>query len=857
MPTHARWSLFLPVLGFATLAHAGPSPKKQVNCNQVDVDDVIVQATRALDEHHFADCAKLFKQAFDCFPNARPFDDREKLRKNQLQCKQQQPPSHKPPPAPPAVSLRRLPNTTAQLVGRDNELKQLDDAWASQGRIRIVPIVAMGGLGKTTLVVSWLDRLRAKGWPGARRVFAYSFFSQGSDQRHVTSADSFFAEALRFFGDPHETHKNLFTAADHLRDILRNERSILIIDGLEPLQYPPGPQEGELKDRALAGLLEDLAVQGQGLVIITSREKVTDIARYENDAVHPIALQRHSREAGIQILRGLGVLGTDAELGEAVEGVDGHALALTLLSNLLVEQYGADVRRHREIPSLLGADARGDRAMRAMAAYDQWLSGPERALLRLLGLFDRPAPGAALEALRRPAFPGLNDELASLPEPAWNQMLARLRKVSLLGPPASDDPARLDAHPLVREFFGGRLKAESEAAWKEGHRRLYRWYAAEAPHRPDTIGVMEPLYAAVIHGCRAGMYKETLAEVYWQRIDRGDEGFSTAKLGAFGADLSALAGFFEEPWTRPVTALDAADQMFVLNDAGFVLRALGRLPEAVAPIRASLDVSLAIKDWQEAAIRAANLSEVYLTLGQLPEAIETARQSVELADRSGDPSERSINRTTLADALHQAGQLDEAARLFVEAERLQKEKRSAFPFLSSVQGYRYCDLLLSRGEVEAARRQTEQTIQIARRNNWPLDMGLDHISLARAHLALHPNAPQTRTHFDKAVAHLRESGQQDDLPLGLIHRAAFHRQLHEFAAATGDLDEALHLATRGHMRLHEADARLERARLLLAEKKPQEARAELNRARTMIDEMGYGRRKPEVAELGRQLPAIH
>ena len=54
-----------------------------------------------------------------------------------------------------------------------------------------------------------------------------------------------------------------------------------------------------------------------------------------------------------------------------------------------------------------------------------------------------------------------------------------------------------------------------------------------------------PLFAAVLHGCQAGKHQEVLDEVYRQRIARTNEYFSVKKLGAIGADLSALSGFFD------------------------------------------------------------------------------------------------------------------------------------------------------------------------------------------------------------------------------------------------------------------------------------------------------------------------
>ena len=68
------------------------------------------------------------------------------------------------------------------------------------------------------------------------------------------------------------------------------------------------------------------------------------------------------------------------------------------------------------------------------------------------------------------------------------------------------DPAGLDAHPLVREHFGQRLREQHPDAWREGHSRLYEHLRDTAEDLPETIEDMAPLYAAVAHGCRAGRY---------------------------------------------------------------------------------------------------------------------------------------------------------------------------------------------------------------------------------------------------------------------------------------------------------------------------------------------------------------
>ena len=61
------------------------------------------------------------------------------------------------------------------------------------------------------------------------------------------------------------------------------------------------------------------------------------------------------------------------------------------------------------------------------------------------------------------------------------------------------------------------------------------------------------------------------------------------------------------------------------------------------------------------------------------------------------------------------------------------------------------------------------------------------------------------------------------------------------------------IAERGQMRLHQADARLEYARLHLAAGARDQARSDLAEAKAAIEEMGYHRRDKDVAELTAEL----
>ena len=162
----------------------------------------------------------------------------------------------------------------------------------------------------------------------------------------------------------------------------------------------------------------------------------------------------------------------------------------------------------------------------------------------------------------------------------------------------------LDAHPLLREYFARELR-KNQAAWQAAHKRLFEHLCATTKDKENpTLDDLQPLYQAVAHGCQAGLQQEACDKVYFERILRGARKAlcSTKKLGAFGSDLGAIACFFEPPWSRVSDRLAPAYQAWLLNEAAFSLRALGRLTEALEPMRAGLERDLKREDWENAAI---------------------------------------------------------------------------------------------------------------------------------------------------------------------------------------------------------------------------------------------------------------
>ncbi len=786
----------------------------------------------------------------------------------------------------------------AELIGREDETKLLSDAWdkavrGELGRPHVLTFVALGGEGKTALVAKWAAGLAFEDWPGCDVALAWSFYSQGTREQVAASSDVFLKEALTIFGDPEmaASAQGAFEKGRRLAQLVGQRRALLILDGLEPLQYAPtSPTPGELKDQGIQALLRALAASSRGLCVVTTRYSLPGLRAYWQTTAPETKLLRLSRQAGVALLKTLGVTtGAKKEFEKLVEDVNGHALTLQIMGAFLRKAFHGDIRcRDRVRFEKADAKVQGGHAFRAMAAYVQWIQDEseeaqrELAILRLLGLFDRPATSDCINALlQSPSISGLTESLSGLAEEDWNLSLDALETTKLLT--VHRDTAgpllALDAHPLLREYFARELRRENKDAWQGAHKRLYEHLCATTKEGDEpTLEDLQPLYQAVAHGCHAGLQQEACVKVYRDRILRGtgsDGFYSTSKLGAFGSDLGAVVCFFETPWSRVSPALTEPAQAWMLAVAVFDLRALGRLTEALEPMRAGLPIELKREDWINAATSASNLSELELTLGDVAGAMDDAEQSVIYAERSGDAFHRYSARTTHADALHQAGRTADAEARFREAEQMQTKDSPQYALLYSLRGFLYCDLLLTEVErgawqltldsgtadfplltsCRAVGQRAAQTLTWAELNKSDIISAvLDHLTLGRVVLyraILEKSAIQDpKSAIEDAVDGLRRAGRSDHLPRGLLTRAWLRFLEQDPAGSAGDLDEAWEIAERGSMKLFMADVHLYRARLFGPTKEyPWDSpQADLDDAARLIKETGYHRRDEELAD---------
>jgi tetratricopeptide (TPR) repeat protein len=751
------------------------------------------------------------------------------------------------------IDIFHLPKPTTALIGRKTELAQLTEVFTNPNK-RLAIIVAAGGIGKSALTDEWLKQIEAENYYGKTRVFGWSFYSQGSHNT-FTNSQPFFSAVLPFLGIS-DIPKDEIEKARLLARCLQQQPCLLILDGLEPLQYAENLQSmnGELQDSALKEFIACFRqTAGKSFVLFSSRQPLVELKKWQAEHYLPLDLKTLPHEDGANLLQALGVTGKAAERQVISQDLNGHALSLVLFGHLLSEHHQGDCRYANELPPLTSAhgdsDAEKDsrHALRVLDYYDSLQDAASRCFLQLLGLFDRPmnaAEKAVLIANANHAEP-----LRDLTAKQWQAVEQRLEKSGLLlGKKGSFERLEWDTHPIIRAYFGGKFKNDYPENFKQAHFVLFDYYQ-KLPEKelPDTLEEMLPLYRAVVHGCLAEEYYKADFDVYWKRIRRGNEGYSVHKLGAYSQDLTALAAFFSLDWNELVkTGLSEENQAWLLSTTSLCLMSLGRLSEAITPRLANLNLREKQKDWENASKDAQTLVDLYLPLGQLIPAYNSAQQALEYAQLSKNTfQQRQMEcQCYLATVHYHCGQFREAFKYFQRAEAL--EWKDLNQYLTSGYGFDYCDLLLAstqnKTDLQEIITRAEYSFGVVKNL---FSIALDYLTLARVYVNLN-EVTKAKNNFEQAIQNIQKASRIDLTPPFYLYCADFYLTQNQLDLALADLNSAWEIIERCGMKLYQVDYLLIHGRYSLATADFDTALNHYQEAKQLIQETGYHLRDAEL-----------
>ncbi|HEY9618791.1 MAG TPA: NB-ARC domain-containing protein, partial [Crinalium sp.] len=224
--------------------------------------------------------------------------------------------------------------------GRTEELATLKQ-WIVGDRCRLILLLGMGGIGKTSLSIKLAEQLQGS--------FDYLIWRS---LRNAPPIDDLLIDLIKFLSNRQETEitlpETLEGKLNRLMEYLRQFRCLLVLDNAETI----------LRGGDSAGLhLEGYEGYGtlfkrigetrlQSCLIITSREKPKELIPLEGESlpVRSLPLRGLTGAEGQEILKMKGTLaGDEAEWNALVERYAGNPLALKMVATTIRELFDGDI----------------------------------------------------------------------------------------------------------------------------------------------------------------------------------------------------------------------------------------------------------------------------------------------------------------------------------------------------------------------------------------------------------------------------------------------------------------------------------------------------------------------------------
>ena len=489
---------------------------------------------------------------------------------------------------PQLIVSTRVATLNVQPIGRDAELAKLAGLWpsfsAEPAADRVGVVVGAPGLGKSTVLAAAARKILISDDPPSVAMF-WSFADQAGEGGG-SQARSLLDWLLASFGRLPNTPLSDAQRIDLAVELLEARRALLILDGLDAVQFPPGhPKEGNVSDTAVEALINQLGTTSPGLLLLGTRLSPKDLAGISESRT--IRLKPLGLEAGAELLRERGLGDEQRTLEAYVKRLGGSRISLELFAGYVTERAAGELRA---IDSFL--DAAGDLPEvedLLRATMEQWFESPTSPdpaalqAIRCVALFDRPVTPRVVEVVRRRRIADVSAAVAHAA--TFQAAVSRLRAAGLI---SANEP-ELDLHPIVRSWIETDLERRSIAGFQAAHERLYKVGERYGDQLLRGTGRLDGLYACLRHGVRAGLPQRVSDCTYGPKIREHNNNRAAAILGLVGEELEALGYFYRRRYQqlapgRPKEGLIDRTKAWILNETNSLLYAQGRVREA-APLQ--------------------------------------------------------------------------------------------------------------------------------------------------------------------------------------------------------------------------------------------------------------------------------
>ncbi len=501
------------------------------------------------------------------------------------------------------------PKSLAYWQGRVDEIQQLHQ-WLADENTRLIGIEGIGGTGKSMLAAKIYEEI--KGFP--KRFWA-----------DVSSGAILFRDlAQRVLSDfgcrvPDEE----LQLVNALVQCLRLGKYLLIVDNLESLLKSDRKWRSQFYSEFFRAWSES---GKESKILVTTREK-PDLKKFEW-----LPLKGLKIEEGADLLRALGIKG---KLEAFAELVDGHPLLLTIVADLIKDEFPQDPSlEHLEYLGLgnlrelltdsrvVGLHRRENVGMVLVldASFERLEDWQKRWLQNVSvyrGSFDAEA---AIAMLPQP------DESYPLPVEEAEVELRKLVKRSLLEEKLNHQ-RQFSFQPVVLEYV--RYKADDQT---EAHLTAIDYYDSKVKEPPwQTKDDLNEYLEIFHHLCHLGDYAE--ADDILSYCDE------FLDLRGYYSTIVELNQQLVQNW-QPRDDEEKESFGWTLTRLGLAYYSLGQFQKAIQYHKKSLNIDQELGNRSGESASLNNLGLAYYSLGEFHTAIDYHQQDLEIAraidDRSGE-----------------------------------------------------------------------------------------------------------------------------------------------------------------------------------------------------------------------------
>jgi predicted ATPase/class 3 adenylate cyclase len=542
-----------------------------------------------------------------------------------------------------------LPTQTSELVGRDQELREIRDLLADPG-VRLLTLIGPGGIGKTRLAVQ----------VGAEHADLAPDGVYFVDLSPVTDADAAFDAVARAVGA-----SGSGGPLDLLREHLASRRVLLMLDNLEQVIAAAGGIAELLRSspglRVLVTSREALRIRGERLFAVPPLTLPEDGA--SANAVERSAAGQLFVERARDVRPGFELTDGDAEVvAEICARLDGLPLPIELAAARIALFSPGELRdRLREHADVIGGDTRDlPERQQTLRSTIEWserlLDEDERSTFRLFSVFS----SARIDAVEAVA--------ARLDHGTGGEVLPRLVSLvdkSLLRSLDEDGHRRLGMLETIRDYAAERLDELPEE--RDAARRAHAEHFADVAHeRRERLTGRDR--AEVLAEMEADLGNLRAAWGYWVEI--GDLGRLDAMLDAlwtlhddrgwYHGAIALSNDLLTVLSAAPPTAERTAQELTVRTSLARGLMAIRGYTQEVEDIYADALAQLGeTGELSDEVPLLRSLASLYLYRAEFDKGIGVGRRLLELAERHQDPALQAEGHLRVGTNLVSLGHVDE------------------------------------------------------------------------------------------------------------------------------------------------------------------------------------------------------